>query len=141
MSNEQILRWDEIKERAQTSFWGYLGCELVHADEKEVVVRLDAKDHHLNMMGIVNGGVLSSLLDNTMGIAATAYKQDQNIVTGSLNVNFLRPMNLGILEARAHVTHATKRVLTIQGTIVNEQGELGTMATGTFHVRSPRAGG
>jgi uncharacterized protein (TIGR00369 family) len=141
MSNEQNLQWDELEARAQSSFWGYLGCELVHADEKEVILRLDAKAHHLNMIGIVHGGVLSSLLDNAMGIAASAYKQDPNIVTGSLNVNFLRPMKSGILEVRAHVVHATKRVLTLQGTVVNEQGELGTMATGTFHVRGQRAGG
>lgn len=118
----------------QASFWGYLGCEYVHADEQGATIRLKVQPHHLNTIGIVHGGVLSSLLDNAMGIAACIYKQEPHVVTGNLNVNFVQPMKGGILKVHAHVVHATRRLLTLQGSVSNEHGELGTIATGTFHV-------
>ncbi|MCM3337409.1 PaaI family thioesterase [Paenibacillus sp. MER TA 81-3] len=131
-NDDQMKRWSELAEQAQASFWGYLGCELVRVDEHEAVVRLKVEQHHLNMMGMVHGGVLSSLLDNTMGIAAAAVRPHENVVTSNLNVHFVHPLKSGTLEVRAHVVSATKRMLTLYGTVTDEQGRLGTMGTGTF---------
>ncbi|MFW5435290.1 PaaI family thioesterase [Paenibacillus apiarius] len=131
-NNDQMNRWNEMAEQAKASFWGYLGCELVRVDEYETVVKLKVEPHHLNMIGIVHGGVLSSLLDNTMGIAAAAARPNANVVTSNLNVHFVHPLKGGTLEVRAHVVSATTRMLTLYGTVTDDQGRLGTMGTGTF---------
>ncbi|UHA73859.1 PaaI family thioesterase [Paenibacillus sp. 481] len=123
-------------EQVAHTFWDYLGCELVRADEHEAIVHLHAKEHHLNMMGIVNGGVLASLLDNTMGVVAMEARPGKQVVTSNLNLNYLRPMPLGRLEVRAHIVHQTRRMLTIQGDVQDEQGNVGTIATATFCVKS-----
>lgn len=40
----------------EDSFWGHLGCKLEHLDQDEVVLSLEIKKHHLNLIGIVHGG-------------------------------------------------------------------------------------
>lgn len=130
-----MRRWEKLKELAEATFWGYLGCELVSVGERETIVRLQARERHLNMMGIVNGGVLASLLDNTMGIAAVAIRPDDQVVTSNLNVHFVHPLRAGLLEVRAHVVHSTNRMMTVYGSVTGEDGRLGTIGTGSFRVK------
>lgn len=132
---DAMRRWGKLEERAKATFWGYLGCELVSVGERETIVRLQARERHLNMMGIVNGGVLASLLDNTMGIAAVANRPDDLIVTSNLNVHFVHPLRAGLLEVRAHVVHSTNRMMTVYGSVTGEDGRLGTIGTGSFRVK------
>ncbi|RJG22890.1 PaaI family thioesterase [Paenibacillus thiaminolyticus] len=127
--------WEKLEERAKATFWGYLGCQLVSVGERETIVRLQAGERHLNMIGIVNGGVLASLLDNTMGIAAAANRPDDQIVTSNLNVRFVHPLRAGLLEVRAHVVHSTNRMMMVYGSVTGEDGRLGTIGTGSFRAK------
>ncbi|MGF7048827.1 uncharacterized protein (TIGR00369 family) [Paenibacillus sp. DS2015] len=116
------------------TFWGFLGCEFISGDAKEVKIALEAKKHHLNSMGIVHGGVLTSLMDQTMGMVATAKKNIDNVVTTNLNVHFLAPMTEGRLIVTAVVLHEAGRSLTVEARVHNSEGTLGCIATGTFRV-------
>lgn len=124
-----------MEELAKTTFWGYLGCELVELNEHEAVVKLDVKPHHLNMLGIVHGGVTSALLDNTMGLVAIAARPNLEIVTSNLNIHYVSPLNGGTLEVRAQIIHASKKTLTCYGTVTDGDGQVGTIGTGTFRAK------
>ncbi|BFH14741.1 PaaI family thioesterase [Paenibacillus melissococcoides] len=132
---DAMQRWAKLEELAATSFWGYLGCELVRVGERETIVRLQARERHLNMTGTVHGGVLASLLDSTMGIAAAANRPDDQVVTTNLNVHYVHPLRAGLLEVRAHVVHSTNRMMTVYGSVTGEDGRLGTIGTGSFRVK------
>ncbi|MBD8498652.1 PaaI family thioesterase [Paenibacillus arenosi] len=131
-------KWlNTLAERARGTFWDYIGCEVMEASTAKVVLRLQAQQHHLNVIGIVHGGVLSSLLDNAMGLATMLLRPNENTVTSNLNVNFVAPMKAGELVVTAEVIHQSGRTLTCTGKVESSNGILGTMGTGTFRVVTP----
>lgn len=120
---------------AEPTFWGYLGGKMESASEEEVVVTLEAQPHHLNMMGIVHGGVLSSLMDNAMGIAVMLKRPGESTVTSNLNVHFVMPAKEGKLTVRACIVHETRRSVTTESRITDGNGELVAISTGSFRVK------
>lgn len=65
-------KFGKMLEGENNTFWEYLGCELIAADANEVQIALEAKQEHTNVMGIVHGGVLTSLMDQAMGMVSMA---------------------------------------------------------------------
>lgn len=124
-----------MSKAAEPTFWGYLGCEMDTISEEEIVVTLDAKPHHMNMMGIVHGGVLASLMDNAMGIAVMLKRPGESTVTSNLNVHFVEPAREGKLTVRAHIVHETKRSVTTESRITDAKGDLIALSTGSFRVK------
>ncbi|MNH85925.1 putative esterase [compost metagenome] len=132
------MDWAEIMERSNHSFWGHLGGRVLSVDKNKVEAALTIEPKHLNSMGIVHGGVLSSLMDQVMGFAVIAAKDGRQGVTTHLNVNFLAPMGLGELYVTAYPVHETYRTLTLHAEIRDEQEVLGCMATATFRLPSEK---
>lgn len=127
-------RLDQLYAQAKGTFWDYLGCETLTAEPGHVVLKLDAGRHHLNAIGIVHGGVLSSLLDNAMGLATMLARPDENTVTSNLNVNFVAPLQVGELRVTAEIVHETRRSITCTGRVMDAEGKLGSLALATFRV-------
>lgn len=121
-------------ERAKGTFWEYLGCELHSLQPNKVIVSLELKQHHSNPLGIVHGGVLSTMLDNAMGIAAMLAKPQEKMVTSNLNVHFVSPLKSGKIYATGEVIHQSLRSITVTGSVTDEQGQLATYGTGSFRV-------
>lgn len=97
-ANERInKRLQQLAASAEPTFWGYLGCEFVSMQDNIITIALEAKTHHLNPIGIVHGGVLSSLLDNAMGIVVMMARPEDKVVTTNLNVHFVAPLYEGRL--------------------------------------------
>lgn len=131
---EQWLK--ELERRAQGTFWEHLGGKVKEISPDQAVVTLEVRQHHLNPMGMVHGGVLSSLIDNAMGLAAMSTRPNQKIVTTNLNVHFVAPFESGTLTATARVVHASRSTLTLQADVKDEQGRLGTLGSGSFRIVS-----
>ncbi|MNP64187.1 hypothetical protein D3C76_1596660 [compost metagenome] len=89
-------------------------------------------------MGIIHGGVLTSLMDQAMGMVATAAMEVDGCVTTNLNVHFLAPMKQGELTVTATVLHQAGRSVTTQSEVRDASGTLGCMATATFRIARPR---
>ncbi|WP_334076598.1 PaaI family thioesterase [Paenibacillus sanfengchensis] len=130
------MDWNEILRKEENSFWGLLGMRMISADRNRVELGLTAGDSHLNSMGIVHGGVLSSLMDQAMGTLVAVIKDGVFGVTTHLNVNFLSAMRKGELVALAFPVHESHRTMTVRAEVRNTEGVLGCMATATF--RLPR---
>ncbi|MFD0697060.1 PaaI family thioesterase [Paenibacillus sp. GCM10027628] len=127
-------RLQRLAASAEHTFWGFLGCEFVSMEAGVVTVALDAKPHHLNLIGIVHGGVLSSLLDNAMGIVIMTARPEEKVVTTNLNVHFVSPLKEGKLFVTAEIVHQSRKMITTQGRVTDSEGNLGTIGTGTFRV-------
>ncbi|MCR8642364.1 PaaI family thioesterase [Paenibacillus sp. N1-5-1-14] len=123
-----------IYEIAERTFWGFLGCKVESIESGIVKISLEAQPHHLNIIGIVHGGVLSSLLDNAMGLAVILARPDEKSVTANLNMHFVAPMSAGKLLVTAEIVHQSRRSITTSGTVTDEQGKLGAMGTGSFRI-------
>nr|WP_155608037.1 PaaI family thioesterase [Paenibacillus timonensis] len=110
-----------------------MGLRLISADRTLVELGLTAEAAHLNSMGIVHGGVLSSMMDQAMGTLVATVKGKLGVTT-HLNVNFLSPMRTGELVVSAFPLHETFRTMTLRSEVRNEEGTLGCISTATFRL-------
>lgn len=127
-------RLEQLSAQAKGTFWEYLGCEILTAEPGHVVLKLDAGSRHLNTIGIVHGGVVSSLLDNAMGLATMLARPEENTVTSNLNVHFVKSLQAEELCVTAEIVHETRRTITCTGRVCNADGQLCCLGMATFRV-------
>ncbi|RJX39996.1 PaaI family thioesterase [Paenibacillus pinisoli] len=123
-----------LAERAQETFWGLLGCEVVKADGKKAAICLDLVPSHLNLLGIVHGGVLMSLMDNAMGLVVMLAETTGRTVTANMNTHFLASTSSGLLLCEAELLHRTGRTLTLQAEVKDEEGKLLAWGSGSYRL-------
>ena len=82
--------------------------------------------------GIVHGGVITALLDETIGWAV-AVETKRYFMTGELNVRFVRPLPVDLdITVRGRFTEAKSRYATGEGEIVDGEGTVYAKASGKF---------
>ena len=91
--------WDVIEGRAAAPpAAALLGWELVSVDPDAgtIEVAFTASDQFLNPVGVIQGGFLTAMLDDTLGPALVAtLGPDRFALTTDLHVQFLRPARPG----------------------------------------------
>ncbi|WP_246096702.1 PaaI family thioesterase [Paenibacillus sinopodophylli] len=123
-----------LAERAQATFWGLLGCKVVQANASKATISLDATERHLNLLGIVHGGVQMSLLDNAMGLVVMLAAPEQRTVTANLNTQFLASSKGGLLFCEAVLVHRTGRTLTLEAQVKDDSGKLLGLGLGAYRI-------
>jgi uncharacterized protein (TIGR00369 family) len=122
--------------KLSNNFGKELGMELRSANKEGAFYQLIITQNHLATPVAAHGGVVASLMDGTLGVAALAHAIEQNHVVSTIEfkINFTSPVVEGdILDARAEVIHAGKRILVCEGKIYNQNGALVAKGTGTFN--------
>jgi len=127
----QFERW---KTKAESTFWGWVGCKFEQWDERRTVVSLEVRPHHLNLIGILHGGVHATLIDSAMGLAAMLARPDESVVTTHLSVNYVAPIGPGRIVVEAEIAHLTRRTATALARVRTESGELLAFGTGSFRM-------
>jgi len=80
--------------------------------------RLQMDERHVNFGGVCHGGVLFTLLDYAMGIAATAASADRLASTVSMNTHFIASAKPGsFLHGEAVVVRATRDVCFLEAEV------------------------
>ncbi|MBM3318006.1 MAG: PaaI family thioesterase [Candidatus Eisenbacteria bacterium] len=113
-----------------------LGIEPLGFFDDEYAVALNMGPRHLNIGGIVHGGVLCSLLDTAMARAFFMPESGETLSAATLEmkVNFLASCGGGRLEARARVVHRTRRTAYVEGRVVDQDGRVIARASSTMLV-------
>ncbi|GFN33229.1 PaaI family thioesterase [Paenibacillus xylaniclasticus] len=124
--------WARMEEKARSTFWGELGCEVESAEPGKAAVRLYCEERHLNMAGLVHGGVLASLMDNAMGLAVMLAFPGELLVTAQLNIHYLASSTGGWIRCDASMVHHSRRTATMQGHIYGDDGKLLAWASSAF---------
>ena len=84
-----------------------LGARRDQPEEGTIVVAFTAGDAFLNAAGVVHGGFLAAMLDDTMGPALVAGLEPGDFApTTDLHVQFLRPARASRLVGRGRVVDA-----------------------------------
>ncbi|MFO0554144.1 MAG: PaaI family thioesterase [Polyangiaceae bacterium] len=101
-------------------------------DGREVFADVTPREHHQGWPGVLHGGVLSAILDETIGRVAFLY--DRWVQTARLTVRFVKPAPLDrALRARGWLVRDQRRLMTMAGEIVLvETGEVLASAEGAF---------
>jgi acyl-coenzyme A thioesterase 13 len=103
-----------------------------------IVVGLRIAEGHLNYVGVVHGGVLTTFADVALSLQVHALEVPSlSPVTNSLTTNFLGPARLGDwLEAHTRIDQIGKRLAHTSGQIRRGDEVIMTM-TGVFSIRRP----
>ncbi len=101
-------------------------------DGETVWTEWAAQDAQMGYRGLVHGGILCSLLDEGVGWAA-ALGVRKMLVTGELNVRFLRPLPIGqAVTIRGYFGEDLRRYVTARGEVVDAAGTRYATAIGKF---------
>jgi uncharacterized protein (TIGR00369 family) len=113
-----------------------LGWHLIDARPREGWVRIgfDGKHEFCNPAGFVQGGLLSAMLDDTMGPAVFVVTEGRlYTATITMTVNFLKPAKPGPIVGEANVAQLGKTIAFVEGRLLAEDGTL--LATATTSAR------
>ncbi|MNR64589.1 Thioesterase superfamily protein [compost metagenome] len=69
-----------------------------------------------------------------MGLVAMAAKPNESVVTTNLNLHYMAPIAKGEMKVTAEIVHSSGRMITTQGHVYNEEGQLCAFGTGTFRI-------
>jgi uncharacterized protein (TIGR00369 family) len=115
-----------------------MGGEIVDfdADVPLLKARFPVDTRFLNPMGVVQGGVLVTLLDNTIGPLSLLIAPPS--VTTQFNTSFLRPASPDAEELTviARLKERTSRQLFFAGRVQSSRGETLAIAHATHLIRS-----
>jgi uncharacterized protein (TIGR00369 family) len=132
--------WDAVEGRAPLPPAAVtLGWELVaiNPEEGTIEVAFTAADAFLNPAGVVQGGFLAAMLDDTMGPALVCGLEPGDFApTTDLHVQFLRPARAGRLVGRGRVVRRGRDVAFLAGELIDGEGAVVAVATATVQIRA-----
>lgn len=114
-----------------------LGASFVSVDAEAGVIEMefDAREEFLNPAGVIQGGFLAAMLDDTMGPAVSAtLAAGEFAPTLNLNVQFHRPARKGKLKAVGRVVTRGSGICYLSSELFQE-GRLVATATATAAIR------
>ncbi|MGC1165231.1 MAG: PaaI family thioesterase [Solirubrobacterales bacterium] len=114
-----------------------IGTEWLDDDPDHARVRIELRDELRQPVGLLHGGVMSSLVESVCSRAtALAVVPDEMIAMGqSISVNFIRPVTRGGAEVKAKVHHRGRTTWVWDAEVVNDEGKLCALAQMTIAVR------
>jgi uncharacterized protein (TIGR00369 family) len=109
-----------------------LGIELHGCSEGHVELRVDLDEAHLNAWEVAHGGVLMTMMDVGMAMAArSATGHAGGVATIEMKTSFMRPAQHQ-LRAVARLLHKTATLAFCEASVFDDEGKLCATATGTF---------
>jgi uncharacterized protein (TIGR00369 family) len=111
-----------------------LGWRLIELKPEEGTIRVgfEGKPEFCNPSGFIQGGILSAMLDDTMGPAAFIMSGGKLYTpTITMTVNFIAPGKVGAFECEGKVVQMGKTVVFVEAKLMDEAGTLVATATCT----------
>lgn len=117
-----------------------VGLELVELERGRVVFAMTPGERHYNPMGVVHGGIITTILDTAMGCAVQSLLPSATgYTTTDLHVTFTRAVTAatGRVFAEGRSLHAGKRLATAEGRLTDGEGRLLAHAVTSCFVMAP----
>ncbi len=116
-----------------------LGWKLLEVNPEAGTIRAQfaGKPEFLNPAGVVQGGLLAAMLDNTLGAALAAQLgPGQSVVTLELKTSFIHPARVGILVGEGWVVSRGRSICFLEGHLQDSNGNLVAKASATVRIVS-----
>ena len=117
-------------------FGDLLGMDFEVEKKGHVIYKMPVKAEHLATPFAAHGGSVAALIDAALGVAClTEVCEDLKVVsTVNLTISYLIPaLKEDVLTAEAQVIKSGKRILFVEGKVVNQKGELVATASATMN--------
>jgi len=118
-------------------FDALVGTEWLDDDPEHARVRIELRDELRQPVGLLHGGVLSTLVESICSRAtALAVMGDGMMAMGqSISVNFIRPVTAGGAEVKARARHRGRTTWVWDAEVLNDEAKLCALAQMTIAVR------
>lgn len=127
----------ESFEMPRSRFDDLLGTEWVSDDPDAAVARIRVRDDLRQPVGLVHGGVFSTLIESlcSRATALAVLPSGMTCMGQSISVSFLRSLTEGSAEVRAEARHRGRTTWVWEAEIVDEQERLCVTGLMTVAVR------
>jgi uncharacterized protein (TIGR00369 family) len=127
----------EDRRGMRSHFDELLGTEWLDDDPDHARVRIELRDELRQPVGLLHGGVMSSLVESVCSRAtALAVMGEGMMAMGqSISVSFIRPVTAGGAEVKAKARHRGRTTWVWDAEVVNDEGKLCALAQMTIAVR------
>jgi 1,4-dihydroxy-2-naphthoyl-CoA hydrolase len=114
-----------------------IGTEWLDDDPGHARVRLPLRDELRQPIGLLHGGVISTLVESVCSRATALVVLEQGMAAmgQSISVNFIRPITEGAAEVRATARHRGRTTWVWDAEVLNDEGKLCALAQMTIAVR------
>jgi len=103
-------------------FCMFIGIELTEVSEGHAKAKLDIKEHHLNGVGIVQGGAIFTLAD--LAFAAASNSHGTVAVGINTSISYVTAVSGGTLYAEAREISVNHKIGTYTVDVTNEKGQM-----------------
>ncbi len=123
--------------KPRAPFERFLGIEIEEKGNRKAVIKMPYQKRLTNPMGAIHGGVIASLADTAMAIAAKSILlPGVNCYTAKFQIRYKSQAKTGIIWAKAKVKENRKRLLYMEATVTNESEEILALADAVFITKS-----
>jgi uncharacterized protein (TIGR00369 family) len=121
-------------------FASTLGIELLEATPELVVSRLEWTPERCTAGGIMHGGALMALADNSGGVCAVLNLPEGAVGTATIEskTNFMRAVREGAVTASSRPLHRGRTMIVVETELVRDDGKLAAKVTQTQAFQYPR---
>jgi uncharacterized protein (TIGR00369 family) len=130
------LAAEEMRRRLQESNTAkQFGFVLVEAKRGKVILQMIVRERHLQVHGVVHGGVLAALADTAGGLAAyMACPPGTRVATIEMKINYLEAVEGGSVTAEANVVRIGRHIAVVDCDVHDGYRRLVGKALMTFFV-------
>lgn len=139
MSQPIFTRWldrlaEEVRQDSHSMPLGQtLGYRLTEIGDGTATVEVQTDERHFNFSGYTHGGVICTIMDTAMGLAAlTTLPIEDTSTTVELKVSLLRPVWRAHLRAYAKVTNRGRTLQLLECEVLDDRDKLIAKAMGTW---------
>lgn len=112
----------------------FIGYRLVEVSQGRACAEFDHGKNVQRAGGVLHGGVIAAVLDETMGMAVLTVNEEADQVTVELKVNFLEPGREGPYRVCGQVVRRGGRLVVAEGEVRDASGRLVAKALGTWYL-------
>ncbi len=106
---------------------------LLEAKKGSITAEFEVRKDQLNHANVLHGGIITTMLDEIMGMTLITEEISNLYVTINLNVDFLYGAKLGEkIRVVSQIIRVGKKVANIEGKMFNAEGKLIAKATSNF---------
>jgi len=114
-----------------------IGTEWLDDDPDRARVRLQLRDELRQPVGLLHGGVMSTLVESICSRATALAVRDEGMMAmgQSIGVSFIRPVTAGGVEVKAVARHRGRSTWVWDAEVCDDEGKLCALAQMTIAVR------
>jgi len=131
-----ILR-DLIKRGENCPYYTLLNMKIREVKDGYARLTMELEEKHLQFLKTVHGGAIASLADSAAAWATVGSAGVDTIpVTVEMKINFLAPVESGLLVAEARIVHKGKTISLSDVEVKDNKGRMVAKSLVTYYLRS-----